>query len=184
MSKINLDFDAEPAASNLYDNSLSMENLIGELNQLKEKLYQLQSGNYLQSNANMVSPHFNQASAQLMLKTAEIIKDLSLVEKNAPYLKSTSQKAYHIWRPSYKYYKKQNGSKTTQDLMAEDVALYYGYIFNVQLSTVSSDFLLQKLDEHHKVLLDDMAILESNLKMENSKDMICQSNSIRILHDI
>ncbi len=44
MSKINLDFDAEPAASNLYDSSLSMENLIGELNQLKEKLNQLQSG--------------------------------------------------------------------------------------------------------------------------------------------
>ena len=54
--------------------------------------------------------------------------------------------------------------------MAEDVALYYGYIFNVQVSSISSDYLLQKLDEHHKVLLDDMAILESNLKMENSKE--------------
>jgi hypothetical protein len=59
-----LDFDAEPAAYNLYDNSLSMESLIGEMNQLKEKLNQLQSGNYLQSNVNLVSPNFNQASAQ------------------------------------------------------------------------------------------------------------------------
>ncbi len=105
MSKISLDFDAEPDASNSsYDKSLSMETLIGELNQLKEKMNQLQSGNYLQSNANMVTPQLNQASAQLMLKTAEITKDLSLVETNAPYLKSTSQKAYHIWRPSFKYY--------------------------------------------------------------------------------
>ncbi len=48
--------------------------------------------------------------------------------------------------------------------------MYYGYTLNVQLSSISSDYLLQKSDEHHKVLLDDMAILESILKMNNSKE--------------
>jgi hypothetical protein len=104
------------------------------------------------------------------MKTAEITKELSMVEKTAPYLTSPSQEAYHTWRPSFNYYKKQHGSKEVLDLMPEDVAIYYGYVFNVQLSTISSTVLLQKLDNHHRIVLDEMAILESNLKMKNSKD--------------
>jgi len=174
MSKFNLDFDSESAdsaSSSVFTGQYSsIDTLIKELNQLKEQMSQLQYEQSIQSGANMVTPQFNQASTHLMLKTAEITKDLSLTEKNAPYLTSPSQKSYHVWRPSFKYYKKQNGSKNAQDLMSEDVSIYYGYIFNVQLSSISSDVLLQKLDIHHKVVLDDMAILESNLKMEKSKD--------------
>ncbi len=109
MSKINLEFDSEPSDSAgspmLNSNNSSMDSLIRELNLLKDQMSQIQSGQYLQSGANMVTPQFNQASTHLMLKTAEITKDLSLTEKNAPYLTSTSQKSYHLWRPSFKYYK-------------------------------------------------------------------------------
>ena len=98
-----------------------------------------QSGNL---STNMVTPQINQASTHLMMKTAEITKELSMVEKTAPYLTSPSQEAYHTWRPSFNYYKKQHGSKEVLDLMPEDVAIYYGYVFNVQLSTISSTILL------------------------------------------
>ena len=71
-----------------------------QINQLIQQMEQMQNqfNNMLNStsSSNTVTPQVNDSASQLMLKTAEITNDLSVVEKNAPILSSNSQEAFHI----------------------------------------------------------------------------------------
>ena len=145
-----------------------------QINQLIQQMEQMQNqfNNILDSTSsiNPVTPQVHDPASQLMLKTAEITNDLSVVEKNAPILSSNSQEAFHIWRPKFLEYNVKKGKRTMQDLSTQDVNLYYGFIWNLDVNSISSRSCFDKVDEFHKYQQDDISILESHLTMENLKE--------------
>ena len=94
MNPITKDLEAECHGQPLgVEYKLQMDHLLQQMAQMKD-----QFNNLLNSKSNFhhpVTPKVTDPASQLMLKTAEITNNLSLVEKIAPILKSNSQEAFH-----------------------------------------------------------------------------------------
>jgi len=153
-------------------NTSHLDQLMAQIEAMKVQMSSFVSANSANTslNSHPVTPVSDMASHLLMHKTAEITNNLSLIEKTAPILESNSQEAFHMWRPKFKFYKSKNGTKSMQDLCAEDVTLYYSFILNLNVREMSSSDFFDRVDNFHQFVLDDITILENELTMENVKE--------------